>query len=93
MSNATTVGWVPEPQGRGTFGLVWSCFATIFICVWNALHLNVPERDGTVRHQVIRQARWVAVGLFAPEYLSLSALAEFEQAKEVQRRVSSRRYK
>jgi hypothetical protein len=90
MTNSTTVSWVPEPQGRGTIGLVWSCFATILICVWNALHMNLPRRDDNVRHRVMRQARWVVVGLLAPEYLTLAALAEYEQAKKVQRRVSSR---
>jgi hypothetical protein len=89
MNNVTTVGWVPEPQGRGTFGLVWSCFATIFICVWNALHLSLPERNQTVRDRVVRQATWVAMGLFAPEYLTFAALAELEQAKKVQLKVSS----
>jgi len=31
--NTTTVGWVPEPAGRGTMSLLWSCLSTLFICV------------------------------------------------------------
>lgn len=39
-------GWVPEPQGRGTLSLLYSCLATILLCTWSVLHLQVPKRHG-----------------------------------------------
>lgn len=30
----------PEPRGRGTFGILFSCSATFFFCVWTAVHPN-----------------------------------------------------
>ncbi|KAK3366188.1 hypothetical protein B0T24DRAFT_670298 [Lasiosphaeria ovina] len=42
--NATTdstTGWMSEPDTRGTFRLVVSCLATLSLCVYTALHLNV----------------------------------------------------
>ncbi|KAK0649662.1 hypothetical protein B0T16DRAFT_492250 [Cercophora newfieldiana] len=33
--------WVPEPATRGTFRLLISCLATLSLCVYSALHLNV----------------------------------------------------
>ncbi|KAK1752033.1 hypothetical protein QBC47DRAFT_363634 [Echria macrotheca] len=39
-TNSTT-GWMPEPETRGTFRLLMSCLATLALCVYTALHLNV----------------------------------------------------
>lgn len=42
--NETIVhGWQPEPSGRGTWSIVWSCLTTILLCTWSALHLPVPD--------------------------------------------------
>jgi hypothetical protein len=87
MNDITTVGWVKEPQGRGTLGLVWSCLATIFICTWSALHSNIPARNAKTLDRMARQAGYVVMGLFAPEWLTLHALFDFDQAMKVKRRV------
>jgi hypothetical protein len=55
--------------------------------------MNLPEKNQTGRDRVVRQATWVAMGLFAPEYLTFAALAELEQAKKVQLKVSSCHHK
>ena len=42
--NETIVhGWQPEPSGRGTWSIVWSCLTTVLLCSWSALHLPVPD--------------------------------------------------
>lgn len=43
-----TVGWQSDPDGRGTFTLVSSCVFTLTICVYSAMHLNVPPRRESV---------------------------------------------
>lgn len=88
MLNSTTVGWMPEPQGRGTIGLVWSCLATIFICTWSALHLSLPSKEDSASDRAREQAICVVMGLFAPEWLTYLALNDLVQALEVKRRVS-----
>ena len=37
--------WQPEPGNRGTYGLLSSCVITMVLCVWTAVHLNIPEID------------------------------------------------
>ncbi|KAF2651380.1 hypothetical protein K491DRAFT_637520 [Lophiostoma macrostomum CBS 122681] len=67
------VGWTAEPNGRGTMGLLWSCFATIFLCVWSAFHPNVPADDDTPWTIFARRCRYMVVGIFAPELVAWTA--------------------
>jgi hypothetical protein len=39
--NNSRVGWVAEPEGRGTAGLLYSCLFTIFLSTWTAYHPGV----------------------------------------------------
>ena len=34
--------WVSDPAGRGILGLFYSCVFTILLCIYTAIHLNVP---------------------------------------------------
>ena len=59
-------GWKPEPHGRGTRSILWSCLATIFICSWSALHLRVPKCHGQW-YLYFRKFRYMALSILAPE--------------------------
>ncbi|KAK4211528.1 hypothetical protein QBC37DRAFT_12158 [Rhypophila decipiens] len=40
------VEFVPEPNcGRGTIGILWSCFSTLFLVIWVACHPRSLEPD------------------------------------------------
>lgn len=62
--------WRPEPQGRGTWSILSTCILTLSLCIWSALHLNVPEH-GKGGKQLWRKTRWLIVGLVAPEIVCL----------------------
>ncbi|KAI4140097.1 MAG: hypothetical protein L6R39_005953, partial [Caloplaca ligustica] len=62
-------GWVSQPNGRGTFDILWSCLFTIFLCTWVSLHLNVPSMQETYRHQFSRKLRWMVQAIMAPEFV------------------------
>ncbi|KAL0935852.1 uncharacterized protein CTRU02_208067 [Colletotrichum truncatum] len=85
-SGATT-GWVTEPDGRGTFGLICSCVLTLTICVWTALHLNVPAARSTVRSRALERAKWVLYGVFAPEIVVATAAAQYIVARWLKREI------
>jgi len=38
----TAPAWVSEPQYRGTASILYSCIVTLILCVYSALHPNVP---------------------------------------------------
>ncbi|VBB81964.1 Putative protein of unknown function [Podospora comata] len=73
------IGWQPEPNGRGTFSLVFSCVVTLTLCVFSALHLNVPpeSHSNSLRLQFLDKAKWVIYGIFAPEVVVATAAAQF----------------
>jgi hypothetical protein len=85
--NSTTdiVGWAPEPRGRGTIGLLWSCFATIFLCTWNAIHPNLPALNESKFRIVGRRIGYVLLCLLAPEYATFMAMNDLADAMYIKK--------
>ena len=82
LVNVTVQGWVSEPSARGTWTLVYSCVFTIGLCVWSAIHLNIPaRREGTYR----RKLKWAFITLFAPEVVLIAALLQLNRARRLQK--------
>lgn len=80
-------GWQPEPQGRGTWSILWGCIATILICTWSALHLDVPRRNG-ILYSLFRKFRWMVVAAMAPEYILLLSAYNFFNSRDVLRHLT-----
>ncbi len=40
--------WIPEPNTRGTWSLLYSCIFTLALCVYSAIHLNIPARENVL---------------------------------------------
>ncbi|ROV92317.1 hypothetical protein VSDG_07303 [Cytospora chrysosperma] len=40
--NFTEYSWQPQPNYRGTFGIISTCFVTLALCTWKIVHLNLP---------------------------------------------------
>ncbi|KAF1962972.1 hypothetical protein CC80DRAFT_398555 [Byssothecium circinans] len=64
-----TTGWHPEPTFRGTFSILSTCLITMALCIWTAVHLNIPEpgQSGFFTRQLQRRLLWLVMGLLAPE--------------------------
>ena len=74
-------GWVSTDCGRGTSDILWSCLATIFLCVWTVIHLPIPKYYGisplSLRQRVVRSGIGTAlISVIAPEFLAITAIAE-----------------
>ena len=81
QSHTTYVGFVGDPNGRGTSSLVISCLLTLILCVWSALHLNVPSQVETHVSRLLVNARWVIIGIYAPELVVFTAWRQWSSAK------------
>ncbi|MCJ1461076.1 hypothetical protein MMC28_011458 [Mycoblastus sanguinarius] len=79
--NETVIhGWVPEPDGRGTWSILWSCLATIFIFTWSVLHLDVPEQHGHW-YLLFRRVRWMLAVAIAPEVILAVSIHDYISAR------------
>ena len=75
------VHYVGDPNGRGTFSLIISCVLTLTLCVWSALHLNVPSNSQTTLASLMTQCRWIVTGVYAPELVVFTAWRQWSSAK------------
>lgn len=92
-SNTTTassepVGYVQDPNGRGTPSLLISCVLTLILCVWSALHLNVPSRNHSAVGDAWLNTRWIITGIYAPELVVFAAWRQWCSAKLLQKLVT-----
>jgi hypothetical protein len=73
-------------QTRSLWDLVYSCTATIIVCVWVSIHPNVPGRRDT-GFQKLRARIWLMlISLIAPEVIVLFALRQRHMAARVCKR-------
>ncbi len=79
--NSTLVGFVGEPDGRGTLSLVFSCVFTLFICVWSAVHLNLPSTEESPSEYSCRYLKWSILGIFGPELVIWAAWRQYLSAR------------
>ena len=75
------VGYVGDPNGRGTASLVISCLLTLVLCVWSALHLNVPHRRQSWVGSLFVNCRWIITGVYAPELVVFTAWRQWSSAR------------
>ena len=81
--------WVSQPNVRGTFGLVLNCLITLSLCVWTAVHLNIPGKPQISgsrlqrirRSYLLRRTGWVLTGLLAPELVIYTAWMQWSSAR------------
>lgn len=83
MSNSTSTlhGWVDQPNNRGTFDIISSCFLTIFLCTWTCLHLNVPASKEGAWRPVLRKSRWMVLTILGPEFAVAFAAGQRANAR------------
>jgi hypothetical protein len=81
QSNQTIDHWIHEPEVRGTWGILSSCLFTLTLCVYTAIHLNVPRSEESFGARVLRKSKWVLVAIFAPEVVLYSAYVQWNAAR------------
>ena len=78
-----TVGWVSDPNGRGTVSLVTTCVLTLGVCVWSAMHLNIPPDGESAWKFWLRNIKWGLAGVFGPELVLFIAWKQYLSAKAI----------
>ena len=70
------VHWKSNCTTRGTFDILSTCIITLVLCVWTAVHLNVPP-PGSVWRPKVRKTAWLVLALLAPELVAFTAWLVF----------------
>ncbi|KAA1473510.1 hypothetical protein DENSPDRAFT_839988 [Dentipellis sp. KUC8613] len=89
-------GFVPEPSGRGTIGILISCISTIFICVWTSLHPSIPLPSdiapaySTVPPFILDKFKLAITMLLVPEVMISAAVAEYLEVRWIVEDVNAR---
>ncbi|KAL4900388.1 hypothetical protein BDW74DRAFT_182716 [Aspergillus multicolor] len=79
-SESELVGWVDEPNGRGTLGLLTTCLTTIFLCTWVVIHPRVYQSESfATSHKLALLAKT----LLAPEFIAVEGLQEWAQCRRM----------
>lgn len=84
MSSTETrdrLGWVSEPNRRGTIDIIWGCLLVLFACVWTVIHLNIPTKADDFWTLFWRKMRWAILAVSAPKMLTLFAFMQWNAAK------------
>ena len=80
-NSRTKLGWVDQPNQRGTIDIIWGCVATLAICCWVMLHLNVPAKTDTFCTVFVRKLRWLMFAILSPELVMLFACGQWASAR------------
>lgn len=76
--------WHSEPSHRGTYGLLSTCIITLGLCVWTAVHLNIPAQGKSSR-QILRKLKWLLIALLSPEVVVYTAYTQYIFARKLHR--------
>jgi hypothetical protein len=61
--------------------ILHGCVATLVLCVWNSIHINIAAFRESLRDTLFRKVRWVIVALLAPEAIVFTAFQQWLTAK------------
>jgi hypothetical protein len=61
---------------------------TIFLCVWQAIHLNIAPPGEPQYKQLLRRVGWSILAIIAPELVALNAWLQYRRADELMKRVN-----
>lgn len=75
------VGFVSEPNGRGTFGIVWSCLAVLFLNTWTVIHVNIPSPDFKGWRGYLHKSKWLFIIVLVPDGIVATAFSQWRSAR------------
>ena len=74
--------WKPLPTTRGTYSIISSCLLVWGLCMWSAIHLNIPSKR-SAKWQWVEKCEWLFWGMLYPEVITFLALQQNTLATEL----------
>ncbi|KAI4114677.1 MAG: hypothetical protein LQ345_004587 [Seirophora villosa] len=76
-----SVGFVHEPNGRGTLEIVWTCLTVIVLNTWTVLHINIPPPQWNPWRMYLHKLKWAFVTVMIPEGILGIAFTQWRHAR------------
>ena len=76
------LGWQSQPNVRGTIEIIYGCVATIGLCSWSCLCLNIPSPDTTAAGAFLNRFCWQIFTIVFPEVTVAIAAEQWESANQ-----------
>ncbi|KAH6612889.1 hypothetical protein B0J18DRAFT_494695 [Chaetomium sp. MPI-SDFR-AT-0129] len=76
-----TYAYVPNPTGRGTIGVLYTCLLTLGLCLWTALYPDVAFCRGSWMYGPTYKVAWMVCAIIFPEFVVCCAASQFFQAR------------
>ncbi|KAF1949843.1 hypothetical protein CC80DRAFT_357831, partial [Byssothecium circinans] len=71
-----TVGFIPGDNRRDTISLIFSRVATILLCIYTAIHLNIPPQRENKLRKIFRYVQLGIISLLTPELVLYTAITQ-----------------
>ncbi|KEF63738.1 uncharacterized protein A1O9_01716 [Exophiala aquamarina CBS 119918] len=84
------VGWVSQPNTRGTFDIIVSCLFTIFVCCWTIVHPNIATPRASPPQRLLDKTICLLIAAFAPEVIVFISWSEYTHARHLTSRFCSK---
>ena len=88
LNTTIEYSWQAPPDTRGTYSIISSCLLTWGLCMWSAIHLNIPNRSWA-RWQWAGKCMWLIWGMCFPEIIAFQALEQNVLANELSKSVGN----
>jgi len=75
------VGFRPEPDGRGTLGILLACLAVLLLNTWTVFHPNIPPLGQRERRLWLHKFKCFASAVAAPDAIAAMACSQWRYAR------------
>ncbi|KAK5045119.1 hypothetical protein LTR84_009452 [Exophiala bonariae] len=89
VDDGADVGWVPQPDTRGTFDILCSCLFTIFICCWTIVHPNIAIPRTSTIQRLLDKTICLLIAAFAPEVVVFISWSDYTFARQLATRYAA----
>ncbi|KAI0057726.1 hypothetical protein BV25DRAFT_1919910 [Artomyces pyxidatus] len=88
---STSVTCESADSTRTLFNIIWSALATIFACVWTAVHRNIPGPSQGRLSRILDMVLVVVVTLLVPEWVLAGAVRQYLNARDLGKELEAAR--
>lgn len=82
LQTISAPAWVSGPNERGTWELLYGCVFMLVLCVYTAIHLNVPAHHDTQLRYWLRKVKWVGIAIIAPEIVVYTVFEQWYHSRK-----------